>query len=588
MRMKLNLLILFLFFIFCTRLVGQFYDDFNDGSLTNNILWSGDIVDFTINDDLALQLSADSAGVSTIYAPIDVPFDSLEIAIDLSLRFSPSNNNRLEFFVGVDSRAEDKSGYILTIGENGRDDAIELYYYNKGMPELLARGIDGYFSKGCENVTLQIIYMNGEWRCSTLQDYIATEQFRCSDVRLSTQSFKYLGLGCTYTSSRKRNFTFDNIAYQKYAPDISPPRLEAVFPIDGTHVRLVFDEALDVEQSIKSASQINDISVDAIFSDEINSLIVEAREDFVSDDRNYIILEQVTDVLGNEVRIDTSFLYARPPQIADFIFTEILTDPEGDGSDFVEIYNRSTDRINANGIKLINRDNDDTLSLESYIILPETYTAISKDTQYLIERYQPVVKGSMIQDDLPPMNNDRATLLLEYNGEILDSLNYSVESHFDLLHDTEGVTLERVNLGLPFATKDEWLSASSTSHYGTPGYKNSQYIQIGQPTEDMPIRLETQSISPDGDGMDDALAIHYEHDEAGYTSDFLIYTVEGQHVATLLNNQTIDTAGTLYWDGILDNGSRAPTGLYILYARLTDLKQRSKYYKLPFAVVYPF
>lgn len=588
MRMKLNLLVLFLSFIFCTRLVGQFNDDFNDGSLTNNILWSGDIVDFTINDDLALQLSADSAGVSTIYAPIDVPFDSLEISMDIALRFSPSNNNRLEFFVGVDSRAEDKSGYVVTIGENGSDDAIEFYYYDKGVPELLARGIDAYFAKGCDNLTLRLIYMNGLWRCTTLQNFIATEQFQCTDTRMSPQNFQYLGLGCIYTSSRKRNFTFDNIAYQKYAPDILPPQLEEIFPIDGTRVRLVFDEALDIDNSMMTASQINDIDVSSIDSDEINSLIVEAREGFVSDDKNYITLEAVTDVLGNKVRIDTSFLYARPPQIADFIFTEILTDPEGDGSDFIELYNRSTDRLNTSGIKIINRDNDDTLSLESYILLPASYTAISRDTQYLIDRYQPLSTGSMIQADLPPMNNEGATLLLVYNGEVLDSLHYSVESHFDLLSDTEGVTLERVDLGLPFATKDKWLSASSTAHYGTPGYKNSQYIQSDPQKEDLPIKLKTQSISPDGDGMEDVLAIQYKHDEAGYTADFMIYTIEGQQVATLINNQTIDSAGTLYWDGILDNGSRAPTGLYILFVRLTDLKQRSKYYKLPFAVVYPF
>jgi len=116
--------------------------------------------------------------------------------------------------------------------------------------------------------------------------------------------------------------------------------------------------------------------------------------------------------------------------------------------------------------------------------------------------------------------------------------------------------------------KSNWTSASSTSGYATPTYQNSQYSVT---TTTQTIKAEPDIFSPDGDGYNDVVNFSYLMNEPGFTANFYIYNSAGQRVKYLVRNQLLGTNGVFSWDGITDEGTRAPIGIYVCYFETFNL-----------------
>src|SRR5438046_6453256 len=119
------------------------------------------------------------------------------------------------------------------------------------------------------------------------------------------------------------------------------------------------------------------------------------------------------------------------------------------------------------------------LSAVSSLLLSRKYVVITEESGSLSREY--LVKNSdwiLSLSPLPSFPDDKGfVLLLNYQGEILDEVDYRDDWHFKLIADAEGVALERVDPNKPSQDADNWHSAGSTAGYGTPTYKNSQYKQ---------------------------------------------------------------------------------------------------------------
>src|SRR5690606_10795290 len=97
-------------------------------------------------------------------------------------------------------------------------------------------------------------------------------------------------------------------------------------------------------------------------------------------------------------------------------------------------------------------------------------------------------------NSMPSFPDDKGTvIILNGQGDIIDEVSYSDNWHFALLHNTEGVSLERVDYNGP-STSANFHSAATSVGYGTPGYKNSQY----HITEEVPgeITVTPETFSP--------------------------------------------------------------------------------------------
>jgi hypothetical protein len=149
--------------------------------------------------------------------------------------------------------------------------------------------------------------------------------------------------------------------------------------------------------------------------------------------------------------------------------------------------------------------------------------------------------------------------------------------HFLMLNSTEGVSLERICQERPGDDASNWHSAAATAGFATPGYRNSQYLEITE--VDGFLSLQPEVFSPDGDGRDDNLGIAYQFDSPGKLITVLIFNAEGRLVRTLVNNEMPGTQGAFSWDGTLDDRTPARDGIYIIYAETLDMAGKTRHYK---------
>jgi hypothetical protein len=94
-----------------------------------------------------LQLNAVSAGESAIFTKYKIPPDSIQIDLYFKLQFAPSNDNFSKIYLFIDKATETAAnGYFLRIGENGNNDAIQLWKLVNGNSTLLGAGRMGAVS----------------------------------------------------------------------------------------------------------------------------------------------------------------------------------------------------------------------------------------------------------------------------------------------------------------------------------------------------------------------------------------------------------------------------------------------------------
>jgi hypothetical protein len=154
--------------------------------------------------------------------------------------------------------------------------------------------------------------------------------------------------------------------------------------------------------------------------------------------------------------------------------------------------------------------------------------------------------------------------------EIIDEFHYNEKMHSPFLYDEEGVSLERSSFSDPSIDPDNWHSASTSSSYATPGYENSQITgdNAGAPE----IRFETREFSPNSDGFNDELLIRYDLGKPGFMANIKIFDVKGSFIMNLINNEIVNTSGTISWNGEDKTGSLQLPGAYIIFIEFYNAK----------------
>jgi hypothetical protein len=270
------------------------------------------------------------------------------------------------------------------------------------------------------------------------------------------------------------------------------------------------------------------------------------------------------------------------------IINEVLFNPIGDGVDFIEIYNRSSgairlDEIDLASVKDSPPDLPDTQSVSvtasCRAILPQEYLVLTTDPQKVRDQYHTEDPEAFLEmSSFPSFNNDLGSvLLLDKQGTVLDGMKYSEGMHYLLLNSKEGVSLERVLLDRLGYDPSNWHSAAETAGFATPGYRNSQCLEIIE--ADAVLTLQPEVFSPDGDGRDDNLGIVCHFDAPGKIMTVLVFDASGRLVRTLVNNEMQGTQGVYSWDGTMDDRTPAGNGIYVIFMETLDMEGRVKHYK---------
>jgi len=266
----------------------------------------------------------------------------------------------------------------------------------------------------------------------------------------------------------------------------------------------------------------------------------------------------------------------------DVVINEIMFNPLSGGSDYIELVNVSDKVLSLENWFLANISggqvaNYKTIINNQKLFLPGDYILITEDTTDIKNDFSVYGIGTFIETDIPTYANDSATvILLTEDSLVLDQVHYDENYHFGLLTTEDGKALERISFTGSSNSEDNWHTASELVEWGTPGYKNSQFLNSNAIGE---VSIDPAIFSPDNDGYQDVVSINYEFVNQDNVMDVQIFDYQGRLIRELKDNFYAGVSGLITWDGINDEGTKASVGSYVLLITVFDLDGNRKVYK---------
>ena len=541
---------------------GQIEDDFSPALDEIDPAWVGDRSDFVINSEAQLQLSASEAGTSMLWR--EFKWDSKQSwEVDVFLDFNPSANNRLEIYLWSNSlQLSESSGVFLSIGENGNEDAIHLWQQENGAATIIASGSPGLVAFDPVDIRIRAQFEEGFITLSvaTNKSLCFVEEFSLPVDIPVLNSPLFFGLSCTYTNTRRDLFRFDNIYVGEQKEDVIPPAITNV-GISENEITCSFSELVD--DSADTEISLNPDPGDLNIQLSKDGLTCSSDTGFEAGNTYSLYVNNLTDIAGNALDTMIQVTLHPHPVPGDLLLNEILFNPRGSGSDFVELINVSGQTLDLNGLTLSNRINGDSLMVTGDLLLEdEGLVVFTPDKPGITTDYPSHDSDRIIEQEIPRMNNDDGNIAISFMGATIDEFDYEEDFHHPLLDDVDGVSLERISINEPTQSQNNWTSALEGSSFATPGLTNST---VGKSfAEQSNFSIENKVFSPDGDGFRDEVMIHYDLDAPEYVGTVRVFSDRGRLTRTVAVNQIWAQSGTINWDGLTDNGGMAPTGIYII------------------------
>ncbi|NPA33562.1 MAG: hypothetical protein GXO48_01360 [Chlorobi bacterium] len=265
----------------------------------------------------------------------------------------------------------------------------------------------------------------------------------------------------------------------------------------------------------------------------------------------------------------------------DITINEVLFNAPRGGSEFVELYNRSSKTFDLRTLRIANTKCGtpqinfvSDIDTAGYLFFPGEYIVLTDDPQAVDSFYYVKYPEKMIRViNMPYLRPSSScdywggVAVLTKNLQVIDLFNYSEELHHPLVRENDygrGVSLEKINPDLPSNEPSSWQSAASTVGYATPTYQNSQYRPLEDQASQEIVVVEPEIFSPDEDGYNDYVLIKFSLPSGDFIAQVRIFNMEGKLVKTLLNNGLVPQEGFLKWDGSSDKGFKVPVGNYIV------------------------
>jgi len=374
--------------------------------------------------------------------------------------------------------------------------------------------------------------------------------------------------------------------------DITAPQLLRAYATDNLNIVLTFDEPLD---SLKAATIRNYFISDGIgiplsaitIAPTFDKVNLKLSTPLLRNKIYTITASAISDCAGNNIATKNSARVGLSEVASklDIVINEILFNPKGNGTDYVEIYNRSNKIIDLKQTYIANRNSTGVissikqLSADNYLLFPQDFMVITEDPV--------IVKRDFITQNMdafvtvasmPSFNDDEGdVIILNAQGNITDELKYDEKWHFKLIDNREGVALERIDYNAATQNEGNWHSAATSVGYGTPTYKNSQYRLDLQVQGE--IKLTPEIVSPDNDGQDDFATIDYSFPSPGYVANITIFDANGRTVRYLQRNALCGIKGNFRWDGLGEKFQKLPVGIYVIYTEVFNLDGKKKQFK---------
>ena len=276
-------------------------------------------------------------------------------------------------------------------------------------------------------------------------------------------------------------------------------------------------------------------------------------------------------------------------QAGNILVNEILFNPKPNGADYVELYNNTDDTVTLADLRLAKVTGNIIERLypiaDSGMLLPYDFIVVTTDAFYVISEYNVHSPEKLIEvDKMPSYNNASGSVVITtVDTVILDRFDYPEDMHSRLLHDKEGVALERRSYNSPTNEAANWYSAASTIGFGTPTYRNSQSREFLFLNDDFSFSLPL--FSPDGDGYNDLLDITYNLQQCDLSANISVYDSRGRLIRNIARGALLGCSGILTWDGTDNNGRNCPRGSYIILIEAYNTNDASQNWRRNISLV---
>lgn len=356
-----------------------------------------------------------------------------------------------------------------------------------------------------------------------------------------------------------------------------PILLETSITEDGVVQFLLDHPETIVEAYLELGDQIIHLNFDSLHQSFVANLAKQLSQSFDSG-----LLLHLTNCIDQPFDSLLSLGIPAPATSSDILINEILFNPRPESYDFIELYNHSPKIIDLSTLFLKDDNKDYPLSITQRLFFPGDYIVFTKDVQSLEFDYPNAIRSRLEETTLPPFYNKEGSILLcHQNGDTIDQLVYQSDWHHPLVHDDEGVSLERISWDNATQHPDNWHSASSNSGYMTPTLMNSQMMSTNSSSNRFDIHPST--ITPNLDGDRDFLNIQFHLEKSGYLSTISLFNLEGKLLTIISNNQLLGRSDRLTWEPTV-NGHLLATGVYLLYCEIHHPDGNNQRFKKSFVI----
>ena len=377
-------------------------------------------------------------------------------------------------------------------------------------------------------------------------------------------------------------------------PDFTSPEINKAIIRNDNLLEVNFNEPYDRFRALDPLIYMVDPSMGQpdsvqLVAPQYKSILLHFRKTFSPGEIYTLTIDKkFTDCQGNSISAPATVLFGYPEKCdtLDVVINEVLFNPYYGGVDFVELINISDKIIDLATLVMADRDRENNriegvypVSEDPVLFFPNDYLVITSDIGKVIPFYWHYDEKKFIEvPQMPGYPNDQGTVtIMDQWYEIIDEFKYTNDLHFTLLESTEGVSLEKIHPLLPSMDGTHWHSAAEDIGFATPGLINSQFSDSYSDPD--PVWIEPEIFSPDNDGYDDIVKLHYKFSNPGYVASVYVFNSEGRMMIRLANNKLLGTSGCIIWDGEMENGDRAEIGIYVFLMELYNLKGELKIYK---------
>ncbi len=478
------------------KLNAQVSDNFSDGDFSTNPSWTPSApTDFTVS---AGQLkSANTTSNSSFYiSTTNTISTNCTWEFWVNLQFATSGSNYVDAYLTSDNSnllASNINGYFVRIGNTSDD--ICLYKSTAGTSTVIIDGANSTVSSSSNNL-IKIKVTRTSANLFTLErDMTGSGSSYVSEGSIIDNSFtssSFFGFVIKQsTSSFFGKHFFDDIQVQTIIPDVTPPSIVSNTVISSTQLDVLFNEAVEFTsaQTLSNYNVNNAIGSPTLASRDIsNTSLVHLTfaTAFTNALTNTLTVTGVQDLSLNAISTETtSFTYFAPITLnfKDLIINEIFADPTPiinlPNTEYIELYNRTTNPINLNGLRIADGYTLTGATLGNYILLPNAYVTICPIADTALFTALGYFNKLGV-NSFPSLNNSGDNIYLKTSGGvILDSVNYKDTWYKDVVKKDGGYSLELINPNLSASCSaiNNWIGSNNING-GTPGLVNSVYSTL--------------------------------------------------------------------------------------------------------------